>query len=305
MGIDKFGRSHITNKTGKSDSSSSSGNRARVLRGPPGIGFKLTESGDFDLDNKRLTNVGSPISENDCVTKFYVLSTLSENITQLRNCLNKANEDNNSNFKDLRNTNNVFRNKFSTIDEFVNNVSTAITNIEKVINLINNKMNNEVTEMSKTINYLNTTKLKNIKEQIKKLEEYVKNNTSIIEKRIDGIDKFIVKLPQNLSKSNEIMKESQNQFIETTIDNAINVKLKEPIIEKLMKIQKSTIDSHTANSNEIQKLQKRLESFEKKYLEITSSIQQYLPEPSTTTSSSSSSGPLKILLPIESGQMEV
>ena len=44
----------------------------RGERGPPGIGFTLTSSGDFDIKEKRLTAVGSPKKAFDSTTKEYV-----------------------------------------------------------------------------------------------------------------------------------------------------------------------------------------------------------------------------------------
>ena len=40
--------------------------------GLPGIGFRLTDDGDFDIDNKRLTSVSDPIEKSDGATKSYV-----------------------------------------------------------------------------------------------------------------------------------------------------------------------------------------------------------------------------------------
>ena len=48
MSVDIFGRSLATG-------------RDFVLRGPPGYGFSLTSTEDFDLKKKRLCNVGNPI----------------------------------------------------------------------------------------------------------------------------------------------------------------------------------------------------------------------------------------------------
>ena len=36
--------------------------------GLPGIGFKLTDDGDFDIDAKRLTDLGEPIEDGDDAT---------------------------------------------------------------------------------------------------------------------------------------------------------------------------------------------------------------------------------------------
>ena len=45
--------------------------------GLPGIGFSLTDDGDFDIDSKRLTEVADPIHDNDAATKVYVDSHIS------------------------------------------------------------------------------------------------------------------------------------------------------------------------------------------------------------------------------------
>ena len=53
MSIDVFG--HSLDKT------------REVLPGPPGVGFKLTEDGDFDIENRRLCNVASSVNLTDTV----------------------------------------------------------------------------------------------------------------------------------------------------------------------------------------------------------------------------------------------
>ena len=40
--------------------------------GPPGPGFKLTGDGNFNINGKRLTNVGAPTEDDDTTTKKYV-----------------------------------------------------------------------------------------------------------------------------------------------------------------------------------------------------------------------------------------
>ena len=44
----------------------------RGEQGLPGIGFKLTDDGNFDIDSKRLTDVGKPTENSDATTKAYV-----------------------------------------------------------------------------------------------------------------------------------------------------------------------------------------------------------------------------------------
>ena len=43
-----------------------------IIKGLPGVGFKLTSDGDYDISSKKLTNVASPQTNNDASTKSYV-----------------------------------------------------------------------------------------------------------------------------------------------------------------------------------------------------------------------------------------
>ena len=45
---------------------------ARGIQGAPGVGFNLTSSGDYDMINKKLRNVGAPSANTDAATKKYV-----------------------------------------------------------------------------------------------------------------------------------------------------------------------------------------------------------------------------------------
>ena len=46
-----------------------------VQRGLPGVGFKLTDMGDYDMQNKKLTNVKSGTDLNDAVNKSQLDAT--------------------------------------------------------------------------------------------------------------------------------------------------------------------------------------------------------------------------------------
>ena len=46
-----------------------------VQRGLPGVGFKLTDTGDYDMQNKKLTNVKSGTEKNDAVNKSQLDAT--------------------------------------------------------------------------------------------------------------------------------------------------------------------------------------------------------------------------------------
>ena len=57
---------------GQVQSSSDSGKAQKGDPGLPGIGFNLTDDGNFDLDGKRLTDVAVPVDYIDAATKAYV-----------------------------------------------------------------------------------------------------------------------------------------------------------------------------------------------------------------------------------------
>ena len=48
------------------------GSGERGEQGLPGIGFKLTDDGNFDIDGKQLTDVSQPVDGGDATTKSYV-----------------------------------------------------------------------------------------------------------------------------------------------------------------------------------------------------------------------------------------
>ena len=54
------------------ESDEKGGSRERGEQGLPGIGFKLTDDGNFDIDGKRLTDVSQPVYSGDATTKAYV-----------------------------------------------------------------------------------------------------------------------------------------------------------------------------------------------------------------------------------------
>lgn len=63
MNVNKFGQTKLA--AAKNFNSS--------LRGPPGVGFKLTQDGNYDVDNKRILNIEQlPIAKNEVASKLYV-----------------------------------------------------------------------------------------------------------------------------------------------------------------------------------------------------------------------------------------
>ena len=54
---------------------------AKGIQGAPGVGFNLTSSGDYDMINKKLRNVGAPSANTDAATKKYVDDNSSGSLT--------------------------------------------------------------------------------------------------------------------------------------------------------------------------------------------------------------------------------
>ena len=117
---------------------------SQVSRGPPGIGFNLTEEGHFDLENKRLCNIQDPIQSYDAV-----------NLNALKNILQ------------------------SEIDF----ITSKIAEIAKVIQEYKNSVEKYQSEVDAKLDYLNKTTERNystIEYIIKELNDqtaYVKEVT--------------------------------------------------------------------------------------------------------------------------------
>ena len=51
-----------------------------IVKGLPGVGFKLTDNGDYDMQNKKLRNLDSPQTNDDATTKSYVDSEVNKTL---------------------------------------------------------------------------------------------------------------------------------------------------------------------------------------------------------------------------------
>ena len=64
---------HMSYSNGKlPEDTISHGKIIEIVKGLPGVGFKLTDAGDYDIQNKKLRNVAPPETNNDVTTKSYV-----------------------------------------------------------------------------------------------------------------------------------------------------------------------------------------------------------------------------------------
>src|SRR6266487_5264934 len=69
-------------------------------KGPPGIGFELTQDGDYDMQHKRLTNIGDPVDYKDGVHMEYLENTFKKYLYQYGLLLDS--KTNNFNAKDKK-----------------------------------------------------------------------------------------------------------------------------------------------------------------------------------------------------------
>jgi len=73
----------------------------KPIKGDPGIGFKLTHDNNYDMETKRLTNVGEPKEDKDALTKGYFI----ERTDQILRNFHGKNQDIDMNNKAIRNLN--------------------------------------------------------------------------------------------------------------------------------------------------------------------------------------------------------
>ena len=52
----------------------------RGLRGSPGVGFSLTKDGNYDMNNKKLKNVGEGVESSDAITKHQLETAINSKI---------------------------------------------------------------------------------------------------------------------------------------------------------------------------------------------------------------------------------
>jgi len=75
----------------------------KSVKGPPGIGFKLTTDGNYDIYSKRLTNIGQPIDNKDGINIEYFDKRIDNFSTSLEQTFLRKNEDVDMNGKAIKN----------------------------------------------------------------------------------------------------------------------------------------------------------------------------------------------------------
>ena len=72
-------------------------------KGEPGIGFKLTPDGNYDINNKRLTNIGDPGDYKDAIDIAYFEKRILKFSASLDQKFLRKNEDIDMNGKAVKN----------------------------------------------------------------------------------------------------------------------------------------------------------------------------------------------------------
>lgn len=78
MSIDIFGRQLVKNEVRIGSS---------INRGPPGDGFKINMDGNYDMDNKRLCNIGDPVDDHDAISAKFMRDLLQEQMKSMRHTI--------------------------------------------------------------------------------------------------------------------------------------------------------------------------------------------------------------------------
>ena len=116
--------------------------------GLPGIGFNLTDDGNFDLDGKRLTDVADPVDNGDAVTKGYVDTKNSQQNIAINCKAEKAYVDSENSTQDIAINSKADKNKVLLLDGTHAMSANLDINSFKIYNLANATDNDEAVNFS-------------------------------------------------------------------------------------------------------------------------------------------------------------
>lgn len=117
MSIDIFGRQFRSAETPN--------------RGPPGLGFKLTPNGDFNIENKKLCNVADPESNGDAVNMNTVNKFIETKENAIYDVIESLRTDNNVRISTLEDTTTRnFENLKTHIEEKLLSMKESISRLD-------------------------------------------------------------------------------------------------------------------------------------------------------------------------------
>lgn len=163
----------------------------RGVKGEPGIGFKLTNDNNFDIENKRLCNTQDPEEDSDACTRGYVSNRIQQVENKVHTDTSLINATITTKFKE----NNLKLKEFSD-------------NTERFINLkhnsINKKLEKTENDLNKKIKTLATGFL-NLHKSLNDLVQVFANNTN----------KIVTDNYSAINKKTELTKEDFLDFVKT------------------------------------------------------------------------------------------
>ena len=133
---------------GQVQSSSDSGKAQKGDPGLPGIGFNLTDDGNFDLDGKRLTDVADPVDNGDAVTKGYVDTKNSQQNIAINSKAEKAYVDSENSTQDIAINSKADKNKVLLLDGSQSMNANLNMDNQKLTNIANATDNDDAVNFS-------------------------------------------------------------------------------------------------------------------------------------------------------------
>ena len=133
---------------GQVQSSSDSGKAQKGDPGLPGIGFNLTDDGNFDLDGKRLTDVADPVDNGDAVTKGYVDTKNSRQNIAINSKAEKAYVDSENSTQDITINSKADKNKVLLLDGSQSMNANLNMDNQKITNIANATYNVDAVNFS-------------------------------------------------------------------------------------------------------------------------------------------------------------
>jgi hypothetical protein len=171
----------------------------KLEKGEPGIGFKLTHDNNYDMDNKRLTNVNKPIESNDAINKEY----FQDRLNRLLANVHRKNEDIDMNNKAIKNL------------SWPNDINDAVPKkyLYQNVLLLDNKINSFYAKDKKIVNVSNPENLQDVA-----TKHYVDSiQYSLIQRLTDANNNRIKNVGDPVEDGDAINKKHLNQIINPQI----------------------------------------------------------------------------------------
>lgn len=135
-------------------------------RGPPGIGYKLTQDGQYDINRKRLCNLAEPLNNNDAVNFHVLKKRMTNNNKKIKDDLTK-------NFDSLTDKLQKLENDITVSKKLI--IETISENFKSEFEKLSQKLDSDTTLI---INVIEDTVYKRIT-QIQSDLENLKNKISL------------------------------------------------------------------------------------------------------------------------------